>query len=685
MKIITRILLIVPIILCFTIGISAATFAVNTTDDTGDPMLGNGVCADSNNHCSLRAAISEANFVPGADTIILPAGIYTQTLTTASNEDINTGGDWDITGDLTIIGAGQDVTILQAAATPDTATEGVLESPLVTDPPTVVITGVTIRHGKKTGTNISQQGGGIRNYGGDMTINDSTITLNRGTTGGGIYNRGNITLNNVIVSNNTCDRESTTCFGGGMYNSFSFTGTKNITINGSTFTSNTAVASGLVAQVYAAGFGAESTIDNGMVINISNSSFTNNQGNAVSTSPENGGGNGSGIRIGAQAPSVLNITNTVISGNGIGGGGGTIRGPGMSISSTANLTGTWDKLTVANNTTGNFFGNGIALTANGTPVVNFDIVNSTISGNTGTGAANVGGGLGILANPTSHAVITVNFLNSTISGNTSGGSGGGVYLDNAGTSAVFTANFNFCTIAGNAAATSGGSGGGLDQVGGSTHINVKNSIVADNSAGSGPEISGTITSQNYNHIEDLTGSTFSPMPSDTSGFDPQLGPLQNNGGGTLTQLLSGVSPLVNRIANGANGCGAGGVTTDQRGLARPTMDKCDVGAVELEQFAGGPFSISGTVATEGGIPIRNVVVVLSEGGLSEPRYAVTGSLGNYQFTNVPASGYTVSISSKRFFFAEDGQFVNVPFDRTGINFSGVQQTTRLGIFDIKKR
>ena len=89
------------------------------------------------------------------------------------------------------------------------------------------------------------------------------------------------------------------------------------------------------------------------------------------------------------------------------------------------------------------------------------------------------------------------------------------------------------------------------------------------------------------------------------------------------------------------------------------MGKCDVGAVELEQFKGGPFSVSGTITTDGGIPIRNVVVVLSEGGLSEPRYAVTGSLGNYLFTNVPASGYTVSISSKRFFFAEDGRFVEM--------------------------
>jgi CSLREA domain-containing protein len=667
MNTITRAVTIALITLTFTIGVSAATFAVNTTDDTGDPALGNGVCADSNNHCSLRAAISEANFMPGADTIMLPAGIYTQTMATASNEDINTGGDWDITGDLTIIGAGQDVTILQAAATPDTATEGVIESPLVTDPPAIFISGVTIRHGKKTGTDNSQKGGGIRNYGGDMTITDSTITLNRGSTGGGIYNRGNITLNNVTVANNTCDRQSTTCFGGGMYSALSFSGPKTITITGSTFTGNSAYGAGLVSQVYGAGLGAESTADNPMTLNISNSSFTGNHGFTDSTSPENGGGSGAGIWVLTSAPSVFNITNTVVSGNSIN-GGSAVSGSGIRVGTTSNLTGTWNGLTV-NDNSANFFGSGIVIAASG-GVSALNVINSTISGNTGIAK---GGGAAVMTTNNSAATLTVNFLNSTIANNTAS-YGGGVYVLGGSPGSIPTVNFNFCTVAGNTVTSNGG---GIHHAFSlQSAVNIKNSIVADNSAGTAPDISGPIASQNFNHIEDLTGSTFSALPSDTSGFDPQLGPLQNNGGGTLTQLLSGVSPLVNRIANGTNGCGAGGVTTDQRGLDRPAMGKCDVGAVELAPFTGGPFSISGTITTEGGIPIRNIVVVLSEGGLSEPRYTVTGSLGNYQFTNVPASGYTVSISSKRFFFAEDGQFVNVPFDRTGINFSGVAQTTR---------
>ena len=135
MKTIAKTFLLTLITLSFVTVISAATFFVTDEDDTRDFLAGNGMCGDIVNRCTLRAAIDEANSLAGADTIILLAGTYTQTLTTASNEDTNSGGDWDILGDLTIIGAGQDVTILQAAAAPNTATEGVIESPLVTNPP----------------------------------------------------------------------------------------------------------------------------------------------------------------------------------------------------------------------------------------------------------------------------------------------------------------------------------------------------------------------------------------------------------------------------------------------------------------------------------------------------------------------------------------------------------------------
>ena len=77
----------------------AATFTVTKTADTND-----GTCdAD----CSLREAIGAANAAAGADTITLPAGIYTLSIAGAS-ENANATGDLDITADLNITGAGQD-------------------------------------------------------------------------------------------------------------------------------------------------------------------------------------------------------------------------------------------------------------------------------------------------------------------------------------------------------------------------------------------------------------------------------------------------------------------------------------------------------------------------------------------------------------------------------------------------
>src|SRR5262249_36207591 len=54
----------------------AATLMVDTTDDGVDAMPGDGRCATSAGSCTLRAAIQEANALPGADVVRLPAGTY---------------------------------------------------------------------------------------------------------------------------------------------------------------------------------------------------------------------------------------------------------------------------------------------------------------------------------------------------------------------------------------------------------------------------------------------------------------------------------------------------------------------------------------------------------------------------------------------------------------------------------
>jgi len=55
---------------------AAAIFAVNSTSDVVDASPGDGVCRTPNGTCTLRAAIQQANALPGPDVVTLPAGTY---------------------------------------------------------------------------------------------------------------------------------------------------------------------------------------------------------------------------------------------------------------------------------------------------------------------------------------------------------------------------------------------------------------------------------------------------------------------------------------------------------------------------------------------------------------------------------------------------------------------------------
>ncbi|MBA8887562.1 hypothetical protein FHW12_001776 [Dokdonella fugitiva] len=82
---------------------------------------------------------------------------------------------------------------------------------------------------------------------------------------------------------------------------------------------------------------------------------------------------------------------------------------------------------------------------------------------------------------------------------------------------------------------------------------------------------------------DIVGWTHRPVPIDTVfESDPRLGPLQDNGGPTLTHLPLPDSPAIDRGA-------AHGFDVDQRGLARVVGTAADVGAVESNDviFANG--------------------------------------------------------------------------------------------------
>ena len=210
---------------------------------------------------------------------------------------------------------------------------------------------------------------------------------------------------------------------------------------------------------------------------------------------------------------------------------------------------------------------------------------STISGNSG-----LNGG-GILSNAS-----TVQVLNSTISGNTASNSGGGIEADN--NSIV---ELNNATIANNRADAgfSGGTGGGLNMSltvanTPSSTVTLNNTILAFNVRDfSGfpfvaPNDCGIarLDSGGYNLLGFIGRcSLFSPG-TDRTKLNPDLGPLQNNGGPTETMLPLTGSPVID--AGNPAGCTdpfGNKLTADQRGLPRPDADdtRCDIGAVEVQQ------------------------------------------------------------------------------------------------------
>ncbi len=213
------------------------------------------------------------------------------------------------------------------------------------------------------------------------------------------------------------------------------------------------------------------------------------------------------------------------------------------------------------------------------------ITDSTISGNTGArrggGVYNDSGPLtierslvagnsagsedggGILSRGGS-AVLTV--TNSTISGNSAGRDAGGVISDR-------PASILNSTVTLNSAA---GVGGGLMQS--SDVFELQNTIVAGNL--SGGDCSGTLVSLG-NNIDGGSSCGLS-QPTDQTNTDPLLGPLQNNGGPTLTHALAGSSPAID------NGNDAAAPAVDQRSVARPldgdldAIPTSDIGAFELD-------------------------------------------------------------------------------------------------------
>jgi CSLREA domain-containing protein len=364
---------------------------VNSTDDRPDWDPNDGVCRTFVNTCTLRAAVQQANALPGTNHIILaPGATYTLTRSGA-NEDQSVTGDLDIRDGLLISGNGA------------TVDGGQLDRVFDVQPGTSArFDNLTVRNGKVAGN-----GGGILATSAALTLNQVTVTANAadGSSGGGVlvHGTGTAAIANSTVSNNTA------IYGGGIGANDS----ANVTITGSTVSGNTASAIG-------GGIGGAGT----PVVTVLNSTVTANTNNGThggglglfgtahitgSTFSNNTTPNGYGAGILVLGPTT--ITTTTVTGNTAIGGGGIV------LYDTAGAT--VSRSTIDHNTT----------TSGGSAsgIANFGtlaITASTISGNTDLNNNGAVVSIGVEANTT--------ITSSTVTANT----GGGVANDYVSTTAL---------------------------------------------------------------------------------------------------------------------------------------------------------------------------------------------------------------------------------------------------------
>lgn len=210
------------------------------------------------------------------------------------------------------------------------------------------------------------------------------------------------------------------------------------------------------------------------------------------------------------------------------------------------------------------------------------IVNSTLSSNS---AVYYGGGL--YNDGSNFSQATAQIENSTLSGNWATSTGGGIYND------AYLGNTSLTILNSTFNGNSGYLGGAIynNPVEGNATFEVGSTIL--NAGASGANFGfenqiATVTSLGYNLCSD-DGRGFLTATGDQINTDPLLGPLQDNGGPTLTHKpLLACSPAIDQGRNFSS------LVTDQRGGAfvrtfdnpnvpnPPGGDGSDIGAYEVQ-------------------------------------------------------------------------------------------------------
>jgi CSLREA domain-containing protein len=304
--------------------------------------------------------------------------------------------------------------------------------------------------------------------------------------------------------------------------------------------------------------------------------------------------------------------------------------------------------------------------------------NSRLSGNLAVDGGRGGG----IFNSNAGTII---LANSTLSDNAASASGGGIY--NRGNSALSNS-----TLSGNAAYDFDVGGGGIynqasltlanstlfdnsANLGGGVYnqasLTLTNSTLSDNSANLGGGIynnGGTVTLTNtiLNQVSGNGSACAGGLPIDQGGnLDSgiscnvssarsnatiNLGLLQNNGGPTQTLLPGADSQAIDGIA-----C-TNAPPTDQRGVTRPQGAICDIGAVEVKQAAltvqvsdvgNGNNRVTATAGAMAVSPMVGINLCGSESGSCTAYYNTEGSPApSVTLTLAPTTGWhVVSVTS----------------------------------------
>ncbi|MFZ1333386.1 MAG: choice-of-anchor Q domain-containing protein [Flavobacteriales bacterium] len=322
---------------------------------------------------------------------------------------------------------------------------------------------VTISGSILSGNSCARAGGGIENFNGTVTITSSTVGgaavadgNTAGVNGGGIHvsGTGTTNVNGGTFANNVAGQE-----GGGLWNA-----SGSMTIDGTTVDSNTANAGNNAGNDQGGGgvfnIGGTLIIQNGAM--ITNNTAPINTGNGGGVMTDGGSVTISGSMLSgnscARAGGAIenfngsaSLTDITLMGNnaGINGGGVHVSGTGTTsfITSTASGNtavneggGLWASnagaMTITRSTvSGNnaLDGGGLFLQGGGPGTGTLDVNYSTVSGNTAT---NDGGGVSVEGG-------TATLLASTIANNSADNNGGGVNV------MVGTLNSNSSIIADN--------------------------------------------------------------------------------------------------------------------------------------------------------------------------------------------------------------------------------------------